>query len=75
MEITDPVGGRWGQTLRTADSTNDAEAAFLPKLSPRALHFAKSAFAASITLALYGPLLQALDLPAGSPIFSLASLI
>ena len=38
-------------------------------------HLIKSALAFSLTLALYGPLLKAFDLPAGSPVFALSSVI
>ena len=38
-------------------------------------HLSKSVLAFSLTLALYGPLLKAFDLPAGSPVFGLSSVI
>eukprot|EP00964_Phaeocystis_antarctica_P165444 scaffold145467_cov96-Phaeocystis_antarctica.AAC.1 len=44
-----------------------------PFLSPCARHLLKSALAFSLTLALYGPVLKAFDLPTGSPVFALSS--
>ena len=73
LEIDGPVGGRWGQNA--ADPADDEKAESPPFLSPRARHLLKSALAFSLTLALYGPVLKAFDLPAGSPVFALSSVI
>jgi len=73
LEIDGPVGGRWGQNA--ADPADDEKAESPPFLSPRARHLLKSALAFSLTLALYGPVLKAFDLPTGSPVFALSSVI
>ena len=73
LEIDGPVGGRWGQNA--ADPADDEMAESPPFLSPRARHLLKSALAFSLTLALYGPVLKAFDLPTGSPVFALSSVI
>ena len=74
LEIDSPVGGQWGQNSHT-DPAEGVKWWSPLKLSPRALHITKSALAASVTLALYGPLLKALDLPFDSPIFAMSSVI
>ena len=73
LEIDGPVGGRWGQNA--ADPADDEMAESPPFLSPCARHLLKSALAFSLTLALYGPVLKTFDLPAGSPVFALSSVI
>jgi len=71
LEIDGPVGNPWGQKAH-ADAADEEGAESAPKLSP---HLIKGALAFSLTLALYGPLLKAFDLPAGSPVFALSSVI
>ena len=61
--------------VRIKQLANDEKAESPPFLSPRARHLLKSALAFSLTLALYGPVLKAFDLPTGSPVFALSSVI
>lgn len=75
LEIEGHLGNQWGQNAHAlpADAAADDEGA--ESALKRSPHLMKSALAFSLTLALYGPLLMAFDLPAGSPVFALSSVI
>jgi len=70
LGIDGSVGSQseWGQNAH-ADAAHDAAD------EGSEAHLSKSVLAFSLTLALYGPLLKAFDLPAGSPVFGLSSVI